>query len=104
MTEVLQANIFFIITAFAVVVCTILVCIALFHIIKLLKSFRRIVARVEEGADAISEDMHTLRTQMAEGGVVQKFFRFLFTRTKSSHNDKKNSTRRKEVLKIKDES
>lgn len=112
MTEVLQANIFFFITACAIIVFTMLLCVALFHVIKLLKSVRRIVARVDEGTEALSEDMHTIRTHIAGGGILRKLAHFLFgSKDHSTEDDeedtpvkKKNAERKRDILKIKDES
>jgi len=47
MSEVLQANIFFFITSVAVILFTLLLCIALYHVVKILKSIRRVMEKVE---------------------------------------------------------
>ena len=70
MTEVLQANIFFMITSVAVVLFTLLLCIALYHIIKILRSVRSIVDKVESGSEVIAEDISNLREYIADGGLV----------------------------------
>lgn len=111
MTEVLQANVFFFITALAVIVFVAMLCVALFHIITVLKLIRRIVARIDEGTATLSEDMRTIRTHMAGGGVVRKLLHFLFGVLHSDTEKKgdtenetamtKKSETRKEVLKVK---
>ena len=75
MNEVLHANIFFFITGIAVIVFTFLLSIALFHCIKILKTVRRIVDRVEEGTATIAEDLEHLRTYVTEESILARFFR-----------------------------
>ena len=67
MSEVLQANIFFFITGIAVIVFSLLLCIALYHFIKILKSVRNVVERIEAGTEVIAEDMSNMRDYFAEG-------------------------------------
>ena len=62
MTEILQANIFFFITTIAVVLFTILLCVAVYQIIKILKTVRRIVDRIEEGTEVLADDIDNIRT------------------------------------------
>ncbi len=76
MSEILQANVFFFITSVAVVVFTILVCVILYHVIKILGSIRAIVAKIEEGSDLIAEDMSMLRTFVIEGSLVSQIMSF----------------------------
>jgi hypothetical protein len=76
MSEILQANIFFMITSVAVLVFTIFVCVILYHVIKILKSIRKIVAKVEEGSELIAEDVSQLRTYVLEGSLVSQITSF----------------------------
>ena len=76
MSEILQANIFFMITSVAVLVFTIFVCVILYHVIKILRSIRTIVSRVEEGSELIAEDMSQLRTYVLEGSLVSQIMSF----------------------------
>ncbi len=76
MSEILQANIFFVITSVAVLVFTLFVCVILFHVIKILKSIRTIVSRVEEGSELIAEDMSQLRSYVLEGSLVSQIMGF----------------------------
>lgn len=62
MSEVLQANVFFFITAAAVIVLTVFLSIALFHIIKITRSIRRIVERIEIGSEVLADDMEKVRS------------------------------------------
>lgn len=85
MSEVLQANIFFFITGIAVIVFTMLLCIALYHSIKILRSVRKIVERIEAGSEVIAEDMSHLRQHFIEGSLIAKVIgAFLGTRGAST--------------------
>lgn len=90
MSEILQTNIFFVITSIAVVVFTIFVCVILYHVIRILRSIRKIVNRVEEGSEVIAEDVSQLRAYVVEGSLVSQIMSFFFG-TKAS----KTSSRRK---------
>lgn len=76
MTEVLHANIFFAITSVAVVVFTLLLCFAVYQVIKILKSIRRIVDRIEEGSEMIADDVENLRTYVMEGSLMSQLIGF----------------------------
>ena len=91
MSEMLQTNIFFMITSIAVVVFTLLLCIAVYHVIKILKSIRRIIQRVDEGSEVIAEDVSQLRAYVTEGSLVSQVMGFVFgaTAKKASRTKKK---------------
>jgi hypothetical protein len=72
MSEVLQANIFFLITGIAVIVFTFLLCIALYHFIRLLAAARRIMARLEAGSEVIASDLDRLRTFFLEKSIFAR--------------------------------
>ena len=93
MTEVLHANIFFFITGIAVIIFTALLCVALFHIIKVLKSMRRIMDRIEEGTEVIAEDMQQVRTYFTEGGLIAGLVR-TFMGKRAAHGSSKKSSRK----------
>lgn len=92
MSEVLQANVFFVITSIAVVVLTIFVCIALFYIIRILRNVRDVTDRVREGSEKFAEDVHAVRTFVRDGVVAHirsSFSRFSSRRRgpRASHAD-----------------
>lgn len=74
MTEVLHANIFFVITSVAVVIFTVLLCVLVYHVIKIVRSVRRIVERIEAGSEVIAEDAVELRKFFAEGSLWSHIF------------------------------
>ncbi|MCD5381873.1 MAG: hypothetical protein LR017_00985 [Candidatus Pacebacteria bacterium] len=106
MSEVLHANIFFFVTSIAVIVFTLLLCIAIYHVIKILKSVQNIIDRIEAGSEVIAEDVSNLRSFVANGGFVSQLFSFILNRgahigfTKKSDSKKHSSGTR---LVIKDE-
>jgi len=70
MTEILQANIFFFITSVAVVVFTFLLCIAVYQVIKILKTVRKIIERVEEGTEVLAGDIDNIRTSFNPAKLI----------------------------------
>jgi len=60
----MQMDIFFFITTIAVVIFTILLCIVIYQIIKILKTIRRIVDRVDQGAEVLAEDIDSIRSSL----------------------------------------
>ena len=71
MTEVLQANIFFMITSVAVILFTLLVCVLLYHLIKIVKLIRKIVERVETGSEVLAEDIDNIRNSLNPAKLIQ---------------------------------
>jgi hypothetical protein len=106
MSEVLHADIFFFITGIAVIVFSALLCVAMFHAIKALKSLRRILDKVEEGAEVITEDVRQVRAYFTEDGFLHRLIGSLVGSSrgagvrgqKHARQDKKRTE-----LKIKDE-
>ena len=85
MTEVLHANIFFFIASVGVILFTLLVCVALYHVVKILRSIRRIVERVEEGSETIAEDVAQLRSYVVSGSLFSQIISF-FMGTKATRS------------------
>jgi hypothetical protein len=74
MNEILQANIFFFIASVATVVFMILISVILYHVIKIVKSVRTIVDKIEAGSEVLASDVANLRSQIINGGgFVTKF-------------------------------
>lgn len=91
MTEVLHANIFFFIASVGVIIFVILVSIALYQVVKILKAVRRIVDRVEEGSETIAEDVSQLRSYVVSGSLFSQIIGF-FMGTQASRRKKKRDT------------
>jgi len=97
MTEILQANLFFFITAIAVIVFTLLLCFVLYQVIKILKSIRRIVDRIDEGSEMIAEDMENFRSFVTEGSLVSQLIGFFMGNRKAAarpHKTRRSSGRK----------
>ena len=77
MNEILQTNVFFVITSIAVVLFTLLVCVLLFHLIKITKSIRRIVDRVEAGSEVLADDLENIRTSLNATKLVKLVMSFV---------------------------
>lgn len=92
MSEILQANIFFFITSVAVLIFTVFVCVILFHVIKILRSIRRIIERIDEGSELIAEDVSQLRAYVVEGSLVSQIMGFFMGKAKPSRRKSKDIT------------
>ena len=72
MTEILQANVFFFITAMAVVIFTTFLCVAVFYLIKILRAVKNITERIDQGSETIADDIKQLREYIAEGSLISQ--------------------------------
>lgn len=97
MNEILHANIFFVIASVATICFCILTCIILFQVIKILKTVRVILARIEEGSEVIAEDLYEFRETIKESGVISGLIGLFFggratvrrkKRPVTKHNDR----------------
>lgn len=91
MTEVLQANIFFLITTIAVVVFTVFLCLAMYYLVSILRSVRNVAKRLEEGSDTIVGDMKQLRTYIVSGSLISQVIG-LFTKSKRTKRRKESES------------
>jgi uncharacterized protein YoxC len=74
MTTLIQADIFFFITAIAVVVIAIVLTIALVYAIRVLKNAGYISEKLKSATDDLSSDLHDLRKNAREEGSKIKHF------------------------------
>lgn len=72
MDEILHANIFFIIASVAFVVMSIVGLVILWQLMKLVKTIRKIVDRVEAGSELIASDAAHMRQFVSQGGIFTK--------------------------------
>lgn len=93
MDEVLHANIFFFITSVAVILFTLLLCVALYHGIKILQSVRRIVERIDAGSEMIVEDVEQLRSYVLDGSLLSQLFGMFTGRGRRSRSTSKRGAR-----------
>ncbi len=102
MDEVLHANIFFFITGIAVIVFTLLLSVALYHLIKILKTVERIALRVEEGTMTIADDIEQFRTYVLEESFFSRFIPSTFKR-KDTNQKEETLSRRTSLRSLKPE-
>ncbi len=69
MSDILQANIFFFITAIAVLVLSGFVGVLLYYCIAIAKDVRAVMAKVRKASDDLEQDFETLRAQVKTEGV-----------------------------------
>lgn len=72
MSEVLHANIFFVIASVATVIFCVFVCFILYHVYKIVCAIRRVVERIEEGSEVIADDVAFVR-DLTRGGISRLF-------------------------------
>lgn len=70
MNEILQANVFFVIASIGTVVFIVLLSVALYHVIKVIRSIRRIVERIEVGSETVAEDLRELRASLSPTRIL----------------------------------
>lgn len=90
MNEVLQTNVFFVITSIAVLVLTVLVSVALVYLIRILRNVSDITLRLKRGSEQLAEDAEAVRSFVSEGiiGTIKSSIA-LFTKAGASHKTKK---------------
>jgi hypothetical protein len=72
MNEILHANIFFVIASVATVCFFILVSIALYHVIKILRLVRSVLERVDAGVEVLASDVSQVRMFFSEGSFLSR--------------------------------
>lgn len=77
MNEVLHANIFFVIASVATVVFCILISLILYHVLKIIRSVRSIIERIEAGSEVIAQDVAQVRELIAGGGLFTRVMQFV---------------------------
>jgi len=92
MEELLQADIFFFITSITVIVLGIFLGIAGYYVVKIIKIIHRIMIRVEEGSEILTEDIQQLHGEVKNGTLLSRLMGYLVTsvsiaRKQSSNNN-----------------
>jgi hypothetical protein len=70
-----------------VIVFTFLLSIALYHLIKILKSVRRIIDRVEAGTMTLADDINELKTYIVEESFLSRFLKTALKRKTARNSD-----------------
>ena len=91
MNEILHANIFFVIASIATVIFCILLSVILYHVMKIMRSIRSIIERIEAGSEVIANDVANVREMIAGGGMLARAFQFIMgvTHGRSSSRPKR---------------
>ena len=97
MSEILHANIFFLIASIATIIFSIMACIVMYGIIKIIASIRAILSKIEAGSDLIAEDINAARAFVANGGILSHLFRFA-TRFRGGGRKSRSSRVKKELV------
>lgn len=88
MTEVLQANIFFIIASVVTVIFGLIITLVLFQIYKIVRLIRSIVERLDSASAMVAGDAAELRQFLAKGGLMATVARFIMgTRGRRKRKD-----------------
>jgi hypothetical protein len=91
MSDLLKMDIFFVVTTIAVVLLTLLVAIALYYVIRLLRTLDRIGEQIEEEAAALRADLNEVRSSAKKQGLKIKELATFFDRTAKRLLGKKRS-------------
>ena len=89
MSEVLQANIFFLIASIATVIFCLVVTMILFQLYKITKLIRSILERVESASEVVAEDVAHVRRLVATGGIVSTIVGLVFGAKRKNNRSKK---------------
>lgn len=88
MNEVLHANIFFIIASLATVIFCVLITFILYYILKIVRSLRIIIERIEQGSEMIAKDVANVRELVASGGLFSRMVKFMMGFKGSQRRDR----------------
>ncbi len=76
MNEILHANIFFIIASVATVVFCIFISLILWQVLKIMKTLRSLLDRIDSSSEKIAQDVNRVRQFVASGSVVSQAAKF----------------------------
>lgn len=74
MESLMKQDIFFFITAIAVVVLTVLLAIAFWYILKILRDVKYIAGKAKTESELLANDLHELRDNVKREGAKVKHF------------------------------
>lgn len=77
MNEILHANVFFVIASIATVVFSIIVSLVLYNILKMVKSLRKIIERIEAASEQVADDVAQARSLLYNGGMIARVMGFM---------------------------
>ncbi len=74
MSEVLLANLFFIITGSAVLVVGAFMCVLCYHLTKVARHTRSILKKIEASAESLTDEVRVLREHITNGTIFGRIF------------------------------
>jgi hypothetical protein len=77
MNEILHANVFFVIASIATVIFSIIVTLILYHVLRLVKSLRLIIERIEAASEQVVGDFAQARELLYNGGMIARIMGFV---------------------------
>lgn len=95
MNEVLLTNLFFIITGTAILVVAAFLCVALYHLIRIMHVVRAILERVEHGTSMLLADVKTLRDNIVSGAVAARLLSLVLNAVSHAQPKRRASRKRK---------
>jgi len=93
MNEFLKMDIFFFITTFVVIMLGAFALVALYYVIKILKSVDHVAENVSAESDNLREDVVILRSKIRDEGMKIKHFMDFFGGMASRSRTKKKTTK-----------
>ena len=72
MSEILHANIFFVIASVATVIFCIITSLILWQVLKMVTSLRKIIDRIELASEQVADDVAAARAFVVKGGIFSK--------------------------------
>lgn len=82
MNTLIQADIFFFISSIATIIFTVLISIAIYYLIQILKNVRNATDTLQEKIETTSENLEAMRRKISESLIFNLIF------TKKSNNKK----------------
>lgn len=84
MNEILHANVFFVIASVATVVFAIIITLVLYHVLKIVKSLRQIIERIEAASEQVADDVAHARSLLYNGGMIARVLGFMAGKKKTA--------------------
>jgi hypothetical protein len=89
MSEVLQANIFFLIASIATLVFCLMVMVILFQVYKITRLVRSLLERIDIASETVAQEVAHVRQLVTQGGLVGKLVSMVFGSKHATSRTKK---------------
>lgn len=105
MSDLVHADIFFFITSISVIVLSLLVAVALFYVVKILRDIQAISAKIRKASDELEQDFESLRSAVKGEGVRVKtifdlFLEFIIAKFRGGSRRKAKKAQEKEETEL----